>query len=270
MLSLSSRIIGLLMVAASWPAHADVEPLTPEQMTEATFLETISIPSPGEFFVAFDKLCQPNWSKVLRSSISSAASEREHIALQLGMVLADGFAAIEAQDGQGVKNTARDVLVLAKKLNVSHHIVARSQSISDFAQASDWRRLREEFDAMQNDIRLSLLEQKDSSLVVLMMAGSWVRQMDIATNIFLKLEEGPASMALLRQSELASRILRRMEHLPEASKKSDLVRRVIEVLQIVSSSMSDGVSSIPPEFLANMASSLSAITSAAADADSKK
>jgi hypothetical protein len=77
-------------------------------------------------------------------------------------------------------------------------------------------------------------------------------------------------MALLRQSELASRILSRMEHLPEASKKSDLVRRVIDVLQNVSSSMSDGVSSLPPDFLPNMASSLSAITSAAADADSKK
>jgi len=270
MLSMYPRIVGLLMVAASWPAHGSVERLAPEQMREATFLETISIPSPGEFFVAIDKVSQPNWSKVLRPSNFSAASEREHIALQLGMVLADGFVAIEAQDGQGVKNTARDVLALAKKLNVSHDILARSQSISDFAQAGDWRRLRVEFDAMQNDIRLSLLEQKDSSLVILMMAGSWVRQMDVASNIFLKLEEGPASMALLRQSELASRILSRIEHLPEASKKSDLVQRVIEVLRNVSSSMSDGTSSLPPGFLANMASSLSAITSAAADADSKK
>lgn len=270
MLSISSRIVGLLMVAASWPAHANVERLTCEQMSEATFLETISIPSPGELFAAIDKLCQPNWSKVLRPPVFSAASEREHIALRLGMVLADGFAVIEAQDGQAVKNTARDVLALAKKLNVSHHILARSQGIADFAQDSDWRRLREEFDAMQNDIRLSLLEQKDSSLVVLMMAGSWIRQMDIASNIFLKMEEGPVSMSLLRQSELASRILSRVEHLPEGSKKSDLVRRVIEVLQMVSSSMSDWASPLPPDLLPNMASSLSAITSAAADADSKK
>ncbi|MFM8715433.1 MAG: hypothetical protein ACKOF3_01395, partial [Spartobacteria bacterium] len=114
-------------------APAAEERLTPEQMRDAAFLDTVSIPTPGEFFLAVDKQCQPNWSKVLRPVVPATTSDREIIALQLGILVADGFMAIEAQDGQSVKNTARDILLLAKKLNVSHQILARSQSISDFA-----------------------------------------------------------------------------------------------------------------------------------------
>ena len=269
MLSKNLRTAALLLIAAPLGLHATAERLTPEQMRDATFLDTVSIPTPGEFFLAVDKQCQPNWSKLLRPSVAASTSDREHIALQLGMLAADGFMAIEAQDGQIVKNTARDTLLLAKKLNVSQQIVARSQSISDFADAGNWCRLREELDAMQNDIRLCLLEQKDSPLVVLAMAGSWIRQMDMASNLLAN-DENPSSTALLIQPEIATRILSRVENLPENSKKQPIVKQLSEGLHTASVLMSQSNSSLPPSAVQSIASTMSAITAAAADVDSKK
>jgi hypothetical protein len=262
MLSKVLRIAGLLLIVSSVALHATAERLTLEQMRDASFLDTVSIPTPGEFFLALDKQCQPNWSKLLRPSLPSSTSDRERIALQLGILSADGFMAIEAQDGQSVKNTARDILLLAKKLNVSQQIVARSQSISDFADAGNWSRLREELDAMQNDIRLCLLEQKDSPLVVLAMAGSWVRQLDMASNL-LASAPTPASTEILLQPEIASRILDRVETLPENSKRRPIVKQLSEGLHAASTLMSQSKSFLSPSAVQSMASTLSAITVAA-------
>jgi hypothetical protein len=262
MLSKVLRTAGLVLIVSSVALHATAERLTLEQMRYASFLDTVSIPTPGEFFLALDKQCQPNWSKLLRPSLPSSTSDRERIALQLGILSADGFMAIEAQDGQSVKNTARDILLLAKKLNVSQQIVARSQSISDFADAGNWSRLREELDAMQNDIRLCLLEQKDSPLVVLAMAGSWVRQLDMASNL-LASAQTPASAEILLQPEIASRILDRVETLPENSKRRPIVKQLSEGLQAASTLMSQSKSCLSPSAVQSMAFTLSAITAAA-------
>ena len=269
MLSKILRTAAFVLMAIPSLAPAAEERLTPEQMRDASFLDTVSIPTPGEFFLAVDKQCQPNWSKVLRPVVPATTSDREIIALQLGILVADGFMAIEAQDGQSVKNNARDILLLAKKLNVSHQILARSQSISDFADVGDWRRLREELDAMQNDIRLCLLEQKDNPLVVLAMAGSWVRQLDMASNL-LASGENPSSTDLLAQPEIAARILSRVENLPDNSKKAPIVRQLAEALRSASSLMSTSPSFLPPTAVQSLASTMSTIAAAATTADSKK
>ena len=48
------------------------------------------------------------------------------MALNLGTLIADGYIAVEAHDGQQVKNIGKDVLALAKKLSVSQSVLARS------------------------------------------------------------------------------------------------------------------------------------------------
>lgn len=154
MLWTTLRSTSLLLVAIASCLDAAQERLTAEQMSDAIFIETVSTPTPGEFFLALGKQSQPNWSKLLRSTVPVATSDREQIAMQLGMLVADGFMAIEAQDGQSVKNTTRDILTLAKKLNVSQQIVARGQSISDLPMprsgansARNWMPCRMIFDS---------------------------------------------------------------------------------------------------------------------------
>lgn len=269
MLWTTLRSTSLLLVAIASCLDAAQERLTADQMSDAIFIETVSTPTPGEFFLALGKQSQPNWSKLLRSTVPVATSDREQIALQLGMLVTDGFMAIEAQDGQSVKNTTRDILILAKKLNVSQQIVARGQSISDFADAAKWRELREELDAMQNDIRLSLLEQKDNPLVVLAAAGSWVRQMEMGANI-LASDEKTVSTELLTQPEVASRILSRVQNLPQSSKKSPIVQNLVAVLLTASSLMSETKSDIPPSSLHSLASAMSGLSKTVTGSDSKK
>ena len=68
-------------------------------------------------------------------------SNRYQIALILGTLVADGYIAVEAQDSQGVKNIGKEIINLAKKLNVSQSVLGRGNSINDFAENNDWNAL---------------------------------------------------------------------------------------------------------------------------------
>lgn len=226
----SAALVFLLGVSA----FAKNRGLDRELMRSAEFLETVTLPSPGEFFAAVDKQFQPNWSKLERPAVPVATSRREHLALQLGVLLADGFVAIEAQDGQAAKNNGRDVLGLAKKLNVSQNVLSRGQNISDLADKADWRTLREELDAMQNDIRLSMQEQNDYDLLVFLMIGSWIRQMEIASDLLVK-NPIPDATELLVQPAILDHLLERLDYLPDKTRANPLaqsLRNRLEALRL--------------------------------------
>lgn len=187
------------------------------------YLETVGLPTPGEFFTALDKISRPNWGKSTGPRLNEESSKREMIALQLGMLLADGFAAIQAQDGQGVRNTGVDILNLTKKLNLEQGILPRVRSIGDFSSEALWDELREELDATQNDVRLAMLQQKDDDLLIFITTGSWVRQMDIALG-FVAGDYKPEAAELLVQHEVAGRLLEGLRGLPHTDREDTTTR----------------------------------------------
>ena len=98
------------------------------------------------------------------------------MALNLGTLIADGYIAVEAHDGQQVKNVGKDVLALAKKLSVSQSVLARGQSIAQFAENSAWEQLNEELEATQNEVKKALEENRDTDLITLVSIGGWIRR----------------------------------------------------------------------------------------------
>ena len=244
-------------------ARAELPELEPAQMDSAVFLETISLPSPGEFFAAVDKQFEPNWSKLLRPSVPVTTPQRDHLALQVGVLLADCHVAIEARDGQSAKNLGRDILNLAKKLNVSQNVVARGRNISDLADKGDWSTLREELDAMQNDIRLSMQEQNDYDLLVFLMIGSWVRQMDIASGLLLH-SPNQAASELLVQPAILEHLLERLRGMPEKSRANPLAQKFLTRLEALQPRMAKNTP-LNEESTRDIADTMSALLNASAE-----
>jgi hypothetical protein len=264
-ISISFLPLVLLFVIAVPTSHARMESLTPEQMRSAVFVETIYLPTPGEFFTALDKRCQPNWTQLVKASVPVNTSRREHLALQLGVLMADGFIAIEAHDGQSVKNTSRDIFNLSKKLNVSQNVLPRVQSINNFADESRWSTLREELDAAHNDIRLSMLEQKDHDLVVFMSLGSWVRQMQLASGLIAQRYDQAAS-ALLVQPAVVGHLIDRLNAMPEKTRDTTLVKQLVASMESVRSKMSkEPVASLTEPEVTELAGFMSTMLHATAE-----
>ena len=171
-------------------AAIGVEParLPADQLAKAIRSDAITIPTPGELFAALEKPGKPNWSGQYRPPIPMTYRNRAQIALNLGGLIADGFIAVEAQDGQQVKNIGTDIIKLAKALGVSEHVLSRGNSINDFAENSEWDALQEELEATQNEVKSSMQTHSDQDLVILVSLGGWIRGTQVVTAAASKID----------------------------------------------------------------------------------
>jgi hypothetical protein len=206
------------------PAASDV-PLSPEEMKNATSVDALTVPTPGEFFTAIEKGGKPNWTSEYRPPISIKSTDRAQMALNLGTLIADGYIAVEAHDGQQVKNIGKDVLALAKKLSVSQSVLARGQSITQFAENNAWDQLNEELEATQNEVKKALEENRDTDLITLVSVGGWIRGTEVVTGLVLQ-NYNPEDAKLLRQPALVSYLKGKLIQLPEKIRKDPLVQNV--------------------------------------------
>jgi len=176
--------------------------------------EIITVPSPAEFFAAIDKIAQPDWASFYRDPAPTSYSSRPQTAVNLGALVADGYIAVEAQDGQQVKNTGKDIIALARSLGVGEHVLSRGKSISDFADKNDWAALKEELEATTNEVRMAMADQRDEALASLIAAGAWIRSLQVGSRS-AELSGEEAARELLRQSSLVAYLNGELEHLPE-------------------------------------------------------
>jgi hypothetical protein len=167
---------GSAMLAAPSPSAVPQRvSLAPAEMTQAIRTDSVTIPTPGETFAVLGKTAKPDWTATFRGPIAMNYKTRAQIALNLGGLIADGFIAVEAQDSQQVKNTGGDILKMAKALGVSENILARGNSINQFAENDEWPALQEELEATQNEVKASMQSHRDQDLVILVSLGGWLR-----------------------------------------------------------------------------------------------
>jgi hypothetical protein len=200
-------------------------PLTSTELKNLISIDSLTIPTPGEFFKAIEKGGKPNWASQYRPPISVKSTSRAQVAFSLGTLIADGYIAVEAQDGQQVKNVGKDVLALATKLSVSQSVLARGASLTQFAENNAWDQLNEELEATQNEVKKALEENRDSDLITLVSVGGWIRGTEVVTGLILQ-KYSPDDAKLLRQPALVSFLQQKLGQLPERLQKDSLVEKV--------------------------------------------
>lgn len=205
---------------------AEEKKLTPVEIKSAVVMDEVTLPTPGEFFAAINKLDRPNWSQLAaRKPGPLPTTNRAQTSLNLGTRVADGFIAVEAQDGQQVKNVGKDIIDLAKGLGVSQSILSRGNSISDFAENNDWSALKEELDATENEVKQQMTVQKDDELVSLLTIGAWLRGIQAASSV-ISGNYQPESARLLRQPAIVEYLIARIDLLSDRLKGEPLIGQV--------------------------------------------
>ena len=203
--------------------------LTADQLAKAARIDLITIPTPGELFAALGKTGKTNWSGQYRGPIPVTYSNRAQIALNLGGLIADGFIAVEAKDGQQVKNIGSDIIKLAKALGVSERLLGRGNSINEFADNNEWDTLQEELEATQNEVKSSMQSHADQDLVILVTLGGWIRGTQVVTAaIIQKYDERSAKV--LRQPALVRFMQSKINEISPELRGEPLVKDVSEQL----------------------------------------
>jgi hypothetical protein len=224
-----SRIAAVAVLTAIGVTAAEAPRLSSEQLAKAVRNDAISIPTPGELFAALGKPGKPNWSGQFRGPIPTTYKNRAQIALNLGGLIADGFIAVEAQDGQQVKNTGTDIIKMAKALGVSENILSRGNSINDFAESNNWDALQEELEATQNEVKSSMQSNQDQDLVILVSLGGWIRGTEVVSNAILQ-DYNEQSAKVLRQPALVNFIHSKVNDVSPETRDDPLVKKVSDEL----------------------------------------
>jgi|GEM_PF-441055 len=211
-------------------ATPSVPVMTETQRQEALFLDALSVPSPGEVFAALNKACRPNWATLVTPATAPVTTARPQLALAVGVLAANGYIAVEAQDGQQVKNVGREMMAEAKALGVSQSLLARGHSLIEFADSNTWDALEDELEATENEVKMTMVEQKDHDLVTLTSAAAWIRGIEVASGVVLANDSLQGSR-VLRQPDLAAQLASQLGNLPPKMSRDTMVSKVKEVLE---------------------------------------
>src|SRR6058998_2684467 len=225
--------LGAIGLIASVLAASGADParLPANQLAKAVRSDSISIPTPGELFAALEKPGKIDWSRQYRGPMPVTYRNRAQIALNLGGLIADGFIAVEAKDGQQVKNIGSDIIKLAKALGVSENLLSRGNSINEFAENNEWDTLQEELEATQNEVKSSMQSHSDQDLVILVSLGGWIRGTQVVSAAVLQ-NFNEQSAKVLRQPGLVKFIHSKVSDISGETQKDPLVKKVNDQLAV--------------------------------------
>jgi hypothetical protein len=229
MIRLAALAAVALLAAISTAAGEEAQRLSSDQMAKAARTDSISVPTPGELFAALGKTGKINWSAQYRGPIPMTYSNRAQIALNLGGLIADGFIAVEAKDGQQVKNIGSDIIKLGKALGVSEQLLSRGNSINEFAEHNEWDTLQAELEATENEVKSSMQSHADQDLVILVTLGGWIRGTQVVTGAIIKNYNEPAAK-VLREPTLVQFMQSKLNAISPELRQEPLVKDVSEQL----------------------------------------
>ena len=191
----------------------------------ATTVDNVVVPVPSEVFNALEKMGTVAWRAELRPSFTRQRNGRPQIALLMGTVIADGFLAVQAQDGERVKEIGRTVLDLARDINVRDVVLPHCNSIIDAADRRDWKMVRKELDRTQQDVRQAMDQLKDEELSQLVSIGGWIRGTEALTALVRK-DFTPDRAELLAQPGLVSLFEKQISGMSPRMKSTPLVSKI--------------------------------------------
>jgi len=221
-----ATLISLLV--AQTPPNTGVRQFPPQ----STAIKGVLVPVPREIFDTLDKFASSNWRAVQRPEL---AQERPHgdqaeTALLLGVVIAEGFIAVEAEDADEVKSVGRAVLKLARGLGVEKAALRRSRSIVEHAGRGDWAGVRKEWDGVLPDVQQGMNELQSEQLAQLVSLGGWLRGTDALTALVCQnyYRQNPE---LLRQPALLDHFAKRRTGMSHDVRTKPMIVRMREGIQ---------------------------------------
>ena len=223
-----SAIIPTLILAAA--ASGAPLPPPPEQLdldklpTQAKVIDRVVVPVPNEVFAVLDKLGKPRWAGLIHRDVSKAkpAGEAPQVAMMLGVIIAEGFIAVEAEDADEVKELGRAILTFSNAIGVRKAVVRRANSVIEYADKRRWNRVRSELDGALTDVREAMVELNSESLAQLVSIGGWLRGTEVLAQV-VGMDFSRAGADLLHQPDL----VRHFENQVDAMKSRLRSNRVV-------------------------------------------
>lgn len=204
--------------------------------SQAMEVHGLVVPVPKEIFRSLDQFRDANWTAVKRPEIARWKSRGDpaQIATLLGIVIAEGFIAMEAKDSTEVQDLGKSVLSLAGGLGVRDRALRRSRSIVEFAEKAEWPEARKEWDGVLSDLEAGMIEIKSADLAQLVSLGGWLRGTEALSALVIQ-NYSPERANLIRQPALIAHLEEQLHAMNAEIRSRPIVVKMLEGIQTIRS-----------------------------------
>jgi hypothetical protein len=229
------KIYFLILAGLAIPVFAQAPSDQSGQLpSQAKPVEGVLVPVPKEILHSLDEFRSANWRAVQRPEVVHWKShgDQVQIALLLGVAVAEGFIAMEAEDSTEVKNVGHTVLTLARALGVEERVLRRSRSIMEHADKNEWAAARKEWDGVLSDLENGMIELKSEHLSQLVSLGGWLRGTEALCALVLQ-SYSPERAELIRQPVLLDHLEKQLLGMSSEIQTRPMVAKMLEGIRRV-------------------------------------
>jgi hypothetical protein len=232
-LKLFILIQAILVMAALAQMPSEQNSPVPSQAKQ---VHGLAVPVPKEIFRSLDQFRDANWRTVKRPEVASWKShgDQAQIATLLGVAIAEGFIAMEAEDSAEVKNIGNSVLSLARGLGIRERALRRSRSIMELADKNEWSEARQEWDGVLSDLETGMIELKSAHLAQLVSLGGWLRGTEALSALVLQ-NYSPERSNLIRQPALIDYLEEQLHAMSSDIRARALVVKLLDGIHTIRS-----------------------------------
>jgi hypothetical protein len=232
LISASLFVGSTLAFAQIIEAQEDSDLGTDSHFREELGVNQYTTPSIEQLFNTLDSLKPIPIQGLTRPPRALRLDNRVKFALSFGVLIGDGFLAVEGEEVKAIEPLGRELLRRAKGLGVQQRVARHSKQLLDLAKESDWKGLRKELIVTQKDVESAMLDLRDEEMVHLLSLGGWIRGLEIAA-ASVAADFSPERAAKLRQLDLLDYYLQRLDTLSTPLKSMPLIAQIISGLRAV-------------------------------------
>jgi hypothetical protein len=187
-------------------------------------------PSIENLFATLDSLKPIPTEELIRVPKPLRITNRIKLALSFGVLIGDGFLAVESEDAKEIEAIGRELLRRARGLGVELRVTRHSKHLLDLAKKSNWGALRKELIVTQKEVERAMLDLRDEELAHLVGLGGWLRGLEIGAAA-VESDFTPERVAKLRQLDVLDYFVDRLETLAPVLKGTTVIGSMISGLK---------------------------------------
>ncbi|MBN1970720.1 MAG: hypothetical protein JXR48_04965 [Candidatus Delongbacteria bacterium] len=198
---------------------------------KSMFISNVVVPLPSEIILALDNLTDVDWKNTVEYNYSADYEENYRIVLNLGIKVANGFVAIQAQDKKNIGEMFAVSKNLAENFGAKSNLFSRKEEIVNLVNENNWNELRKTLDDMQQKIKIEMAKYHPD-FVTLASVGGWLQGLNVVTTALEKNYDEKAS-TILYQPVLINYFIRKLEGLDKKYADLDIIKTIATELKKV-------------------------------------
>lgn len=232
----TSTVLAAVFIGSAWGQGPEPLPANPDSIAASvgTFINHVfwtADQTPADFLEMAGKHTKARWRTLYRPQAPSPTADRNRAAFTLGGLIAEAYLIWEAGDGQQFRNNNQEIVSHCRLLGLGEKIRPRLMTQAKMSESNDWKALRQEIVDGQQELMRLLREQRDGDLAVLVDLGSWIRTLEIVSQLVVETPQVDIWPLCIGSPALLSELRQEFASLSEPTRRSPVMQPVIELLQ---------------------------------------